>query len=168
MRQDDASAREGLGDGLRLALYQPDIAQNTGAAIRLAAGLGVALDVIGPTGFIWRPADLRRITMDYADLARIERHDGWQSFRRATAGRRLIVLTTQADRPYATFDFWADDILLVGRESAGVPAEVHDAATARLCVPMTASARSLNVVAAAAMVLGEALRQTRWRDHAGE
>ncbi len=157
-----------LSDGLRLALYQPDIAQNTGAAIRLAAALDVALDVIGPTGFVWRPADIRRVTMDYADLARIERHDGWTAFRTASADRRLILLTTQADTPYTDFAFQADDILVAGRESAGAPAEVHAAAAARLSVPMTAPARSLNVVAAAAMVLGEALRQTRWSGHAGE
>lgn len=166
MRQDDALLGEGLPPGLRMALYQPDIPQNTGAALRLAACLDVALDIIEPTGFVWRPQELRRVAMDYASRARTTRHASWPRFLKAAAGRRLILLTTRAETAYVDFRFAADDIVLLGRESAGVPDEVHAAATARLCVPLTAGARSLNVVVCAAMVLGEALRQTRWR--AGE
>jgi tRNA (cytidine/uridine-2'-O-)-methyltransferase len=113
---------------------------------------------------VWRPQALRRVALDYAGLARITRHASWSAFRLAAAGRRLVLLTTRAPTAYVDFRFDADDILVLGRESAGVPDDVHAAAAARLCVPMTGAARSLNVVVCAAMVLGEALRQTRWRD----
>ena len=130
--------------------------------MRLAAALGVGLDVIEPLGFVWRPQEVRRVALDYGEQARVMRHASWESFRRAAAGRRLVLLTTKAAVSYAGFRFEADDVLLLGRESAGVPDEVHAAAQARLSVPMTPPARSLNVVTCAAMVLGEALRQTRW------
>jgi tRNA (cytidine/uridine-2'-O-)-methyltransferase len=127
------------------------------------AGLAVALDIIEPLGFVWRPQEVRRVALDYGEAARVTRHASWDAFRAAAGGRRLVLLTTKADRAYVDFRFDADDILLLGRESAGVPDDVHAAAGARLCVPMTPPARSLNVIVCAAMVLGEALRQTRWR-----
>jgi tRNA (cytidine/uridine-2'-O-)-methyltransferase len=145
---------------MRLALYEPDIPQNAGALFRLAACLGVPADVIEPCGFVLDDRRLRRVAMDYGPLAEIVRHASWDAFRRDRAPGRLVLLTTRADTAFADFAFRPDDTLLLGRESAGVPANVHDAADARLIVPMTAGARSLNVVTAAAIVLGEALRQT--------
>src|SRR3954469_2649541 len=146
---------------MRLALYQPDIPQNAGALMRLCACLGVALDIIEPCGFLLSDRNLRRAGMDYAQKARIERHASWERFRTArTRPGRLVLLTTQAAEPYTGFHFAPDDTLLVGRESAGVPQEVHICADARLLIPMRPGLRSLNVAQAAAMVLGEALRQT--------
>jgi len=149
---------------MRLALYQPDIPQNTGAIMRLAACLGVALDLIEPAGFLLGDRRLRRAGMDYLDLLDLRRHRSWAAFlERRPREHRLILLTTRAPVPYHRFVFQPDDILLLGRESAGVPDEVHAAADARLRIPLRHGARSLNVALAAAMVLGEALRQTgRW------
>ncbi len=144
---------------MRLALYQPDIPGNTGGLIRLAACLGVPLDVIEPAGFVFTERELRRAAMDYAPLAEIARHADWEAFRAARVGR-IVLLTTRASDSYMGFAFARGDVLLLGRESAGVPAAVHEAADARLRVPMRPGARSLNVVVAAAMVLGEALRRT--------
>ena len=144
---------------MRLALYQPDIPQNTGAMMRLAACLGVPLDIIEPCGFALDDRKLRRVGMDYLDHLTLIRHESWEAFLRDRDGR-LLLLTTAAQRSYASFAFESQDILLVGRESAGAPQEVHEAADARLRVPMRAGTRSLNVSLAAAMVLGEALRQT--------
>src|SRR6056297_1973984 len=146
---------------IRLALYQPDIPQNTGAIIRLAACMGVALDVIGPTGFVWEEKRMRRAGMDYRELAAVSRHASWQAFREARAGSRLLLLTTQGAEPYHTFAYCRGDVLLLGRESAGVPLDVHQIADARLRIPMMPEARSLNVALSAAIVLGEALRQTQ-------
>ena len=147
---------------MRLALYQPDIPQNTGAIIRLAACLGVGLDIIEPCGFVWSDRHLRRAGMDYLGRITPVRHPSWPAFRdaRRAAGGRLILLTTKGSIPHTRFAFQADDCLLLGRESAGVPDEVHDAADARIRVPMSAGLRSINVALAAAIVLGEALRQT--------
>jgi tRNA (cytidine/uridine-2'-O-)-methyltransferase len=144
---------------MRLALYEPDIPQNAGALLRLAACLGLAVDLIEPAGFVLTDRKLRRAGMDYLDIAPLHRHDSWTAFERAARGR-LVLLTTRGDRPYTDFRFAADDILLLGRESAGVPDAVHARADARLRVPMVPAARSLNVALAAAMVLSEALRQT--------
>jgi tRNA (cytidine/uridine-2'-O-)-methyltransferase len=144
---------------MRLALYEPDIPQNAGALLRLAACLGLAVDLIEPAGFVLTDRKLRRAGMDYLDMAPLHRHDSWTAFERAARGR-LVLLTTRGDRPYTDFRFAADDILLLGRESAGVPDAVHARADARLRVPMVPAARSLNVALAAAMVLSEALRQT--------
>jgi tRNA (cytidine/uridine-2'-O-)-methyltransferase len=146
---------------MRLALFQPDIPQNLGAAIRLAACLGAPLDVIEPCGFPLSDAAIRRAAMDYAAIAEVRRHAGWADFR-AFAGEhgRLVLFTTHAAQAFQDFAFAPDDILLFGRESAGVPDEVHAAAGARLFVPLAPGARSLNVVTAAAIALGEALRQT--------
>ena len=147
---------------MRLALYQPDIPGNTGGLIRLAACLGVPLDVIEPAGFVFTERELRRAAMDYAPLAEIVRHADWEAFRAERADRvgRIVLLTTRASDSYMGFAFARGDVLLLGAESSGVPAAVHEAADARLRVPMRPGARSLNVVAAAAMVLGEALRRT--------
>ena len=153
---------------MRLALYQPDIPQNTGTILRLVACLGTAVDVIGPTGFDMTERRLRRAGLDYLAHVAISRHAnfaGFEAVRRAR-GSRLIVLTTQARLAYVDFCFRAEDTLLVGRESAGVPAAVHAAADARLAIPMCTGMRSLNVAVAAAMVLGEALRQTGAFAHA--
>ncbi len=147
---------------MRLALYQPDIPQNTGTIIRLAACLGVGLDIIEPCGFVWSDRHLRRAGMDYLDRIAPVRHSSWPAFREArrAAGGRLILLTTKGSIPHTRFAFQAGDCLLLGRESAGVPDEVHEAADARVRVPMSAGLRSINVALAAAIVLGEALRQT--------
>lgn len=144
---------------MRLALYEPDIPQNTGAVLRLGACLGVAVDLIEPFGFIWNDRRLKRAGMDYLEHVAVTRHRSWEAFRTAASGR-LVLLTTRGATPYHRFAFRPDDVLLFGRESAGVPEAVHCAATARLVVPMRAGLRSINVALAAAMVIGEALRQT--------
>lgn len=145
---------------MHLALFQPDIAQNAAAIIRLGACLGVPVDIVEPCGFLFTEKGFRRAGMDYLEMASVVRHSSWDAFRRAGAGRRLVLLTTRATLPYTEFGFGEGDTLLFGRESAGVPDEVHDAAGARLLIPMRAGARSINVAQAASMVLGEALRQT--------
>ena len=148
---------------MRLALYQPDIPQNLGAAIRLSGALGVALDIIEPCGFPLNDKAIRRAAMDYGDCAKVSHHAGWVEFLagvRQNSAVRLVLFTTRAAVPYIDFAFAPDDILLMGRESAGVPSDVHDAADARLFIPLSPAARSINVVTAAAMGLGEALRQT--------
>jgi tRNA (cytidine/uridine-2'-O-)-methyltransferase len=144
---------------VRLALYEPDIPQNAGSMMRLGAALGVGIDLIEPCGFLLSDRNFRRAGMDYLKSADIRRHESWARFREGLQNR-LILLTTAGDTPYADFAFEAGDTLLVGRESAGVPGPVHDTADARLLIPMAAGLRSLNVAQAAAMVLGEALRQT--------
>jgi tRNA (cytidine/uridine-2'-O-)-methyltransferase len=145
---------------MRLALFEPDIPQNTGTLIRLGACLGVTIDIIEPCGFLWNEPKLRRAGMDYVEHAEVVRHASWQAFCAAQAGSRLILLSTKAAEPYTDFAFQPSDTLLLGRESAGVPDSVHDAAAARLIIPMRPGLRSLNVALSAAMVLGEALRQT--------
>jgi tRNA (cytidine/uridine-2'-O-)-methyltransferase len=147
---------------MRLTLFQPDIPQNVGALIRLGACLGVTIEIIEPCGFIFEDKRLRRAGMDYIELANIARHLSWNAWcdARAAGHGRLVLLTSKASLPYTEFDFVPDDTILLGRESAGVPAEVHDAADARLRIPLRPGLRSLNVAQAGAMVLGEALRQT--------
>jgi tRNA (cytidine/uridine-2'-O-)-methyltransferase len=147
---------------VRVALFEPDIAQNAAAAIRLCACLDVPLAIIEPCGFVWDERRLRRVGLDYLGQAALDHHASWSAFgawRRST-GERLVLMTTGAERAYHTLDFRPDDILLVGRESAGVPPPVHAAAEVRVRVPMAPGRRSLNVVTALAIVLGEALRQT--------
>ena len=144
---------------MRLALYEPDIPQNTGALLRLGACLGVPLDIIEPCGFLLDDRRLRRAGMDYLASAEVARHSSWRAFQ-ARNDSRLILLTTKAEMRYTDFAFDASDTLLVGRESAGAPEAVHRAAAARLVIPMEPGLRSINVALAAAMVLGEALRQT--------
>lgn len=149
---------------MRLALFQPDIPQNSGTIIRLCACLGVPLDIIEPCGFTFTDKQLRRAAMDYASAAEIERHLDWARFEAAVAGR-LVLLTSRSRLSYLDFDYRNDDVLLFGREAAGVPDEVHARADASLTIPMQPGARSLNVAVAAGIVLGEALRQTtRARD----
>ena len=149
---------------MRLAFFEPDIPQNLGAFIRLAACLGVPLDVIEPCGFPVDDKRIRRAAMDYYDLATIVRHASWAAFRRdhleGQGAGRLVLLTTKGAVPFPEVTFETGDILLLGRESAGVPGEIHDAADVRLRIPLQPGARSLNVALAAAMVLSEGLRQT--------
>lgn len=146
---------------LRLALYQPDIPQNTGTLLRTAACLGVAVDLIEPAGFAITDKNLRRAGLDYLDAATLTRHADWAAFeaRRRAEGRRLVLLTTRGDTRHLDFAFAAGDVIMVGRESAGVPDHVHACADARLIVPMRPGLRSLNVAVAAVFALGEALRR---------
>lgn len=152
----DKVARE---PAMRLALFEPEIPQNAGALIRLAACMGVAIDLIEPCGFPLSDRRLRRVGMDYLAHAEIVRHRSWGSFQEQLRDR-LVLLTPYAERTYTEFAFAPKDTLMVGRESCGVPETVECAAAARVAVPMRPQLRSLNVAAAAAMVLGEALRQT--------
>ena len=144
---------------MRIALYQPDIPQNTGTILRLGACFGVPVDIIEPAGFPWDDARLRRAGMDYRDLAQVTRHSSWSAFRANRGAGRLVLLTTRATQFHHRFEFSLDDTLLLGRESAGVPEEVHEAVDARIRIPLVAEARSLNVAVATALALGEALRQ---------
>ncbi len=145
----------------RLALFQPDIPQNAGALLRLAACLGVSLDVIEPCGFLWDDRRMRRAGMDYAAAVPVTRHAGFAAFDavRRAAGRRLVLLTTRGGTRLDRFAFAATDVVMVGRESAGVPPEVAATAEIGLRIPMVAGMRSLNVALAATLALGEALRQ---------
>jgi tRNA (cytidine/uridine-2'-O-)-methyltransferase len=145
---------------MRLALFQPDVAQNAASLIRLGACLGVGVDIIEPCGFLFTDTGFRRAGMDYLEIAQITRHSSWTAYLEGRSPGRIVLLTTKASEPYMTFAFAADDTLLLGRESAGVPQEVHDRADARLRIPLREGPRSINVAQAGAMVLGEALRQT--------
>lgn len=144
---------------ISIALYQPDIPQNVGAAMRLCACMGVKLHIIEPCGFVWDEKKIRRSGMDYVAEANLTRHTSWQKFTESQSGR-IILMTTKSDTSYTDFEFQDGDILLAGRESAGVPEQIHKAANARLAIPMHDGQRSLNIVTAAAMILGETLRQT--------
>lgn len=149
---------------MQLALYQPDIPQNVGSIIRLAACLGAPLHIIEPCGFPFDMKRIRQAALDYIDLAALHRHDSWERFlswrEENMRTGRLVLLSTKAATPLYEFTFQPDDILLFGRESAGVPAEVHARADARIVIPLMPPARSLNVSQAAAIALAEALRQT--------
>jgi tRNA (cytidine/uridine-2'-O-)-methyltransferase len=151
---------------MRIALYQPDIAANTGTIIRLGACMGVAVDIIEPCGFPYGDAAMRRAGLDYMPKAQVTRHDSWQAFRVTIQGR-IILSSTKAHTPYTGFAFRPDDTLLMGQETAGVPDAVHAAADAAVLIPMQTSTRSLNVALAAGMILGEMLRQTRWNTGEG-
>ncbi len=144
---------------IEIALYQPDIAANTGTIARLCACTGLKLTIIEPAGFAWDDSKLRRAGMDYLDIATISRAASWDQFCADTASRRKVLLTTKSAMPYTSFSFRSDDIILLGRESAGVPEAVHNVVDARLTIPMLVGARSLNVALSCAMVAGEALRQ---------
>ena len=149
---------------LKIALYQPDIPQNLGAMIRLCACMGAGLDIIEPCGFIWDERKIRQSAMDYFDALPLSRHTSWDAFFDHYQGQgRIILMTTKADRPYTEFSFQTGDILLAGRESAGVPEDIHNQAFARIGIPMQNGLRSLNIVNATSMILGEALRQTQWQ-----
>ena len=143
-----------------LALFQPDIPQNLGAALRLGACLGVDVHVIEPCGFPLSDKAIRRAAMDYGDPAQVIRHSGWREFAAAGLGR-IVLFTTKAAIPLHDFAFGADDVLLFGRESLGVPEEVHRAVEARVIIPLSPGRRSFNVTVSAAIGLSEALRQTR-------
>ena len=145
---------------MRLALFQPDIPQNTGAIIRLTACFGIPLDIIEPCGFILSDAKLRRSSMDYLNLANIERHISWDAFIEERKQSRLVLITTRAEDSLNQFAFDNNDTLILGRESSGVPQEVHNAIPEKVRIPMDKKARSLNVSIAAGIILWEALRQT--------
>ena len=146
---------------MRLASYQPDIAPNLGSMIRLCACFGVSLDIIEPCGFPLSLKALRRSAMDYADIVDMVRHDSWESFQADRKSGRLILLTTKADEVLWDFKFKDTDTLVMGRESAGVPTEVHNSCDAHIKLPMFGKARSLNVAMTAGMAISEALKQTR-------
>lgn len=150
---------------LRIALYQPDIAGNTGTILRLAACLGLGVDIIEPAGFDISDRNLRRAGMDYIASVDLVRHVNWDQFEKWRAGtkRRLILASTKAAERYTNMAFRSDDILLFGRESAGVPDHVHDRADSRALIPMVEGQRSINIALSVAMITGEALRQTAWR-----
>ncbi len=145
---------------LRLALFQPDIALNVGTMIRLGACMGVPVDIIEPCGFPFSIAAIKRSGMDYIDSAHIVRHQDWQTFNQGRA-QRLILIETTGTKAYTDFKFQLDDIVMVGRESAGTPLDVEAACDHVLRIPMQPEMRSLNVAVSAAMVLGEAIRQIR-------
>ena len=145
---------------MRIALYEPEIAGNVGAVLRLGACMGVAVDLIEPMGFAWDDRRVRRTAMDYIDHVAIARHSDFPSFRASVAPSRLILFTTKADGSPYDFAFERDDILLFGKESAGVPPAIADACHARLRIPKRPEVRSMNLAASAALALGEALRQT--------
>jgi tRNA (cytidine/uridine-2'-O-)-methyltransferase len=144
---------------MRLALYQPEIPQNTGTLIRLAACLGVALDIIEPCGFVWDDRKLQRAGMDYRELALVERHGSFDAFQKVLPGR-MVLIDTKAKIPFTQFKFDPEDTLLLGKESVGVPDAVYQEIPDRVVIPMQPGCRSLNVAVAGAMVLSEALRQT--------
>jgi tRNA (cytidine/uridine-2'-O-)-methyltransferase len=149
---------------LTLALFEPDIPQNTGTMLRMCACLGIGAALIEPAAFSITDPRFRRAAMDYIDHVHLVRHASWRAFLewRMDAGARLVLLTTRASLAHMDFAYAAGDILLVGRESAGVPDEVHRAVDASVRVPMELGLRSLNVAIAAAIVAGEAMRQIRW------
>lgn len=146
---------------IEIALYQPDIAPNAATILRMCACLGLTCRIIEPAGFVMSDSAFRRAGMDYLDRAALIREPSWAAFRRATAGRRSVLMTTRASLPLWDFAFRPGDILLMGRESAGVPEAVHEAAEARITIPMREGMRSLNVALACAMAAGEAVRQLR-------
>ncbi len=146
---------------LNIAMFQPDIAQNTGAVMRLCACLGVDLDIIEPCGFILDDEKLRRVAMDYIDIVKYRRHLSWQHFLDYYKGRRLVLLSTKASDDYLDFKFAPNDILILGRESAGVPEEVAEVCDSKVKVDMINGVRSLNVAMTAAIITSEAVRQIK-------
>lgn len=145
---------------MRIALYEPEIAGNVGAVMRLGACLGVAVDLIEPLGFAWDDRRVRRSAMDYVNHVAVVRHPGFEAFRAAAGSARLLLFTTRSNRSSFDFAYRPDDILLFGKESAGVPDEVAQVCDARLCIPIRPEVRSFNLATSAALALGEALRQT--------
>ncbi len=147
---------------MRLALYQPDIPQNTGTILRMAACLGVGVEIIGPCGFDLSDRALRRAGLDYLDVAELQTHINFPAFHdwRRREGLRLVLATTQAERPYTDLGYRQGDVLMLGRESAGVPEDVRRVADEEVRIPMREGMRSMNVALAGAMIIGEALRQT--------
>jgi len=147
---------------LSIALYQPDIPQNVGAMFRLCACMGVHTDIIEPCSFPWNERKIKQSAMDYMTKVNYRLHPSWDNFRENINARRIVLMSTKAATPYTDFEFRSDDILLAGSESAGVPEHVHTSVDERIIIPMCADLRSLNIVNATSMILGEALRQTRW------
>jgi tRNA (cytidine/uridine-2'-O-)-methyltransferase len=146
---------------MRIALYQPDIAGNVGAVLRTAACLAVPCDIIEPCGFAFSERALKRAGMDYAAQAQIFRHPDWDSFLGSLERARIVLMSSKASTPLPQFAFRPDDVILMGSESSGAPAEVHDRADARVYIPMAPGFRSLNISVSAGIALAEALRQTR-------
>lgn len=149
---------------MRLALFEPDIPQNTGTLMRLCACLNVPLDIIEPCGFVLSDKNLKRAGMDYIDHLDLTRHMNWEAFKAAQKGR-LVLMSTKASKSYLDFSFHPDDVLIAGRESLGVPEHVHTQCDARVFIPMQPGLRSLNVALASGMILGEALRQIKGFPH---
>ena len=145
---------------MRIALFEPEIAGNVGAILRLGACMGAAVDLIEPLGFAWDDARVRRAAMDYIDHVSVTRHAGFDAFKAAIGAQRLVLFTTKSDQSLYDFAFQPGDVLLFGRESAGVPAAIASTCDARLRIPMRPQVRSMNLASSAALVLGEALRQT--------
>lgn len=145
---------------IRIALFEPEIAGNVGAVLRLGACMGSAIDLIEPLGFAWDDRRVRRTAMDYIDHVAVARHNSFDAFRTAIGPRRLVLFTTKSRQSAYDFRFDSDDVLLFGKESAGVPQSVFDACDARVRIPIRAEVRSLNLATATALALGEALRQT--------
>jgi len=147
---------------ISIALFQPDIPQNVGAMMRLCACLGCHLHIIEPCGFPWNDTKIKRAGMDYIDHVKYTKHSSWERFSTEMKDRRIVLMTTHSPSPYIDFRFKEDDILLAGRESAGAPDELHKTLEHRISIPMNAGTRSLNIVNATSMILGEALKQTCW------
>lgn len=145
-------------NNISLTLYQPDIPQNVGAAMRLCACMGIKLNLIEPFGFPWKEREFKRIGMDYINLVEFERYSSWEKFQECFEGR-IVLMTTKASVSYTDFEFNDGDTLMAGRESIGAPEEVHASADGRVLIPMRGKARSLNIINACAMITGEALRQ---------
>lgn len=145
---------------MRIALFEPEIAGNVGAILRLSACLGATVDLVEPMGFVWDDRRVRRAAMDYIDHVTIARHKGFDAFRNTVGSARLVLFTTKTTQSAYDFQFRADDVLLFGKESAGVPTAVADMCDARIRIPLRPEVRSLNLATAAALALGEALRQT--------
>jgi len=145
---------------MRIALFEPEIAQNVGAVLRLGACLGAAVDLIEPMGFAWDDRRVRRTAMDYIDHVEVVRYRSFDSFKSSIGDRRLLLFTTKGSQSAYEFRYRADDVLLFGKESAGVPVSVAEACDARLRIPLRREVRSLNLATTAALALGEALRQT--------
>ena len=145
---------------MRIALYEPEIAGNVGAVLRLGACLGVAVDLVEPMGFAWDDRRVRRAAMDYIDHVAVTRHAGFDAFRATVGSSRLVLFTTKSTQSAYDFSFTPDDVLLFGKESAGVPAAIADACHARVRIAMRPQVRSMNLATAAALALGEAMRQT--------
>ncbi|MEE4451418.1 tRNA (cytidine(34)-2'-O)-methyltransferase [Novosphingobium resinovorum] len=145
---------------MRIALFEPEIAGNVGAVLRLGACMGAGVDLIEPMGFAWDDRRVRRTAMDYIDHVEVTRHAGFDAFRETIGGARLVLFTTKSSASAYEFAFRADDILLFGKESAGVPAAVSEACDARVRIPMRPQVRSMNLATSAALALGEGLRQT--------
>jgi tRNA (cytidine/uridine-2'-O-)-methyltransferase len=145
---------------MRIALFEPEIAGNVGAVLRLGACFGADVDLIEPMGFAWDDRRVRRTAMDYIDHVTVARHAGFEAFKATLGARRLVLFTTKSAQSAYEFDFMADDVLLFGKESAGVPPAIADVCDARLRIPMRPQVRSMNLAMSAALALGEALRQT--------